>query len=167
MVAEPAAKRAQEACWRRSWHLAYPSRVLPVKPSAQPTQVRTLHLPPRKSPGQARCALSRRAVLRHMGRSGSAGARSGVFPGQGIAAQASGSGRWAAAVEEWLDTASSRPRDWGDSRPSCGGREIAQVGRAARMRGGIWLVCRSAVLAGVSEPSPLPVRPFENAQIAD
>jgi len=35
------------------------------------------------------------------------------------------------------------------------------------MRGGIWLVCRSAVLAGVSEPSPLPVRPFENAQIAD
>jgi hypothetical protein len=55
-----------------------------VKPSAQPTQVRTLHLPPRKFPGQARCALSRRAVLRHMGRSGSVGARSGVFPGQGL-----------------------------------------------------------------------------------
>jgi hypothetical protein len=51
------------------------ARVSPVKPSAQPTQVRTLHLPPRKTPGQARCAWSRRAVLRHMGRSGRLGGR--------------------------------------------------------------------------------------------
>jgi hypothetical protein len=35
------------------------------------------------------------------------------------------------------------------------------------VRGGIWLVCHRGVLAEVSEPPPLPVRPFENAQIAD
>jgi len=35
------------------------------------------------------------------------------------------------------------------------------------MRDGIWLVRRCGVLAEVSEPPPLPIRPFENAQIAD
>jgi hypothetical protein len=34
------------------------------------------------------------------------------------------------------------------------------------VRGGIWLVYRRGVLAKVSEPPSLPIRPFENAQIA-
>jgi hypothetical protein len=57
--------------FRRSGYVSPGQGNRSVKPSAQPTQVRTLHLPPRKAPGQARCVLLRRAVLRHMRRAGS------------------------------------------------------------------------------------------------
>ncbi len=48
---------AVRACLRRSG----PCRGRPVKPSAQPTQVRTLHLPPGEIPGHWCCSASVRA----------------------------------------------------------------------------------------------------------
>lgn len=55
----------------------------------------------------------------------------------------------------------------GDSRPTPGGAGIAQVGGLLGVRGGILVVCRRGVLAEVSEPPFLPIRPFENAYKAD
>jgi hypothetical protein len=90
------------------------------KPSAQPTQVRTLHLSPRKTPGQARCALSRRPVLRPMGRFRGVGGTVWCFPGQGLAGQVRGSGTGSAVVEEWLELGRS-------CSPSGSGREEADL----------------------------------------
>jgi hypothetical protein len=46
-------------------------------------------------------------------------------------------------------------------------RRLTSWGGLLRVRDGIWLACRRGVAAEVCEPSPLPIRPFENAQIAE
>jgi hypothetical protein len=93
---------------RRSGYIYTNQSNRSVKPSAQPTQVRTLHLPPHKTPGQARCALSQRAVLRHMRRSGSVGGRVWCFPWSGDFRPGAQFMDVARVVEEWLDGRPSR-----------------------------------------------------------
>jgi hypothetical protein len=46
-------------------------------------------------------------------------------------------------------------------------RRLARWGGLLGVRDGIWLACLRGVAAEVCEPSPLPIQPFENAQIAD
>ena len=69
-------------------------------------------------------------------------------------------------VEEWLDFASCGCGMRGESRLSWGGPGIDQAAGLLGVRDSIWLVCRRGVLAEVSEPPPLPVGMFENAQVA-
>jgi hypothetical protein len=72
-----------------------------------------------------------------------------------------GSGFGPAAVEEWLEIAPhGRGACW-RFKAHLSGRGIAQVNRLLGVRGGIWLVHCCGVLAAVSEPPPLPFRPFE------
>ena len=69
-------------------------------------------------------------------------------------------------VKEWLEIAPRGRGFGGDSWPSLGGCGDCPGERVDRSAGGISLVCRRGALAEVSEPPSLPIRPFENAQIA-
>ena len=77
-----------------------------------------------------------------------------------------GSGTWPAVVEGWLGIAPHGRGMLGEIRSSpVLARGLPWWAGCSGVRGGIWLVWRRGVLAEVSEPPSLPIRPFENAQI--
>jgi hypothetical protein len=101
------------------------ARVSPVKPSAQPTQVRTLHLP-RKTPGQTRCP---------------------VFPAAGSSACPG-----AVRADRWLLLWASRGPDFGRSA-ACEGVALSCGPGAGQLGSPGWLasyLCRSGAMSSVA-----------------